>query len=553
MKKEDKTPSLTIEEVKVLQQRAEQGEYGVDSVLIAILARLVISLWKIIEEKKISISRLKRLLFGPSSEKRNSSAQQSNQSISSSQKIKETISENSLSQSNPILTQIGEDKSNIEPIENKKKRPGHGRKAASEYTGAKLEICKNLNLRPGDKCPSLTCGGKIHDPEEWSSFIRLEGSPVINGTHYKREVLRCSRCGDRYTAPLPEAITEEKYTPSADATIAIMKYFTSMPFARLENLQLMYGIPLPSSIQFERCESVANIAHPIYLQLQRDTANNDIIHVDDTTARILSLMKENKLLPEKERKGIHTTGITTTIGNHQIAFYISGRRHSGENLGVLMLRREEGLEEPMIVGDAASKNFVGAFKKIIVGCLVHGRRKFIEIEGFYEEKAKRVIFDLAAVYKIEDETILMTPQQRLEHHQKLSKPIMEDLKKWMEDELTQHQTEPNSSLGRAMKYMLRHWVKLTRFLEIPKAPLDNNKAEAILRKIVLNRKNSLFFKTEHGAAIADVLISVIETCYINGVNAYDYLITLINNARQVRAAPSQWMPWNYHLQKEKTA
>jgi hypothetical protein len=139
----------------------------------------------------------------------------------------------------------------------------------------------------------------------------------------------------------------------------------------------------------------------------------------------------------------------------------------------------------------------------------------------------------------------MTPEQRLRFHQEHSQPLMDTLQQWMEAELAEHRTEPNSGLGKAIRYMLRHWEPLTLFLREPGAPLDNNVVERALKKAILHRKNSLFYKTPHGAAVGDLYMSLIHTCELNRVDPFDYLTQLQRHAELLTANPSGWMPWNY--------
>jgi hypothetical protein len=130
---------------------------------------------------------------------------------------------------------------------------------------------------------------------------------------------------------------------------------------------------------------------------------------------------------------------------------------------------------------------------------------------------------------------------------------MEELKQYMDDLINVDKKEPNSALGKAIRYMNNHWSQLMRFLEVAGCPLDNNFIERCLRKAVILRKNSLFFKTEHGAQIGDVLTSIIGTCNLNNVNPFHYLITLMKNKKDVRSHPQLWLPWNYQRQQSKTA
>src|SRR5205823_284418 len=105
--------------------------------------------------------------------------------------------------------------------------------------------------------------------------------------------------------------------------------------------------------------------------------------------------------------------------------------------------------------------------------------------------------------------------------------------------------EVNSGLGKAIKYLQNHWTKLTLFLRHAGAPLDNNICERALKKIVLHRKNALFFRTLNGAAVGDLYTSLIHTCELNDVNAFDYLVALQQHPADVAARPADWMPWNY--------
>ena len=105
--------------------------------------------------------------------------------------------------------------------------------------------------------------------------------------------------------------------------------------------------------------------------------------------------------------------------------------------------------------------------------------------------------------------------------------------------------EPNSSLGKAIVYMQAHWETLTRFLSVPGAPLDNNLVERALKLFIRQRKNSLFYATEHSAYIASVLTSLIATCLQAGVNALDSLVALQEHRAAVCADPAAWLPWTY--------
>ena len=130
---------------------------------------------------------------------------------------------------------------------------------------------------------------------------------------------------------------------------------------------------------------------------------------------------------------------------------------------------------------------------------------------------------------------------------------MEDLHGWLQAQLAQKKTEPNSALGKAINYMLRHWSGLTVFLRQPGSPIDNNLCEQVLKRAVLHRKNALFYRTLNGADVGDLFMSLIHTCELGGANSFHYLTELQRHAPQVAANPSQWMPWNYRETLERSA
>ena len=138
----------------------------------------------------------------------------------------------------------------------------------------------------------------------------------------------------------------------------------------------------------------------------------------------------------------------------------------------------------------------------------------------------------------------MTPDERLQWHVPKSQPLMDELKKWLKARLDNKEVEPNSSLGGAINYMLKRWDALTRFLQIAGAPLDSNIVERALKRAIVHRKNSLY-KTENGARVGDMLMSLIHTCELAGVNPFDYLVTILRHAEHAEEHPVRWMPWNY--------
>ena len=147
----------------------------------------------------------------------------------------------------------------------------------------------------------------------------------------------------------------------------------------------------------------------------------------------------------------------------------------------------------------------------------------------------------------------MSPEQRLKFHQANSGPKMDELKAWLIAQIEERKVEPNSGLGEAITYMLKYWNELTLFLRQPGTPLDNNVCEQALKKAILHRKNAYFYKTENGARVGDLFMSLIHTCELNGVNPFDYLTELQKHADELCAHPAEWTPWNYHQTLQQSA
>ena len=248
-----------------------------------------------------------------------------------------------------------------------------------------------------------------------------------------------------------------------------------------------------------------------------------------------------------ERRGRFTSGIVSTNVGRQIALFFSGRQHAGENLAHVLARRVADLGPPIQMCDALSRNLPADLRTILAHCLAHGRRQFVDVAERFPTPCRHVLDQLAEVYKNDAlaRAQELSPEARLQYHQAHSGPVLERLKAWLNAQFTDRLVEPNSALGEAITYLLKHWEKLTLFLRQPGAPLDNNVCERALKRAILHRRNALFFKTCHGAHVGDVFMSLIHTCQLCGANPFDYLTALQNHAAELSANPARWMPWNY--------
>jgi hypothetical protein len=438
----------------------------------------------------------------------------------------------------------------------KPKPPGHGKNGAASYVGSEIIPVPVEGLKAGDVCPECEKGKLYEWRPKGGKVLRITGESPIKARIYHLQKLRCALCAKIYSAQLPDEAGDKKYDAESGAMLAVLKYGTGMPFYRLQSLQDNHGIPLPASTQWEVVRDVSIKVFPVYYQLLMEAAQGEVIHNDDTTVKILELMEENQNQAKtgknnpsdrNERKGMFTTGIVSKIKGYQIALYFSGREHAGENLKLLLKNRLSSLPPPIQMCDALSRNTSDEFETILANCLAHGRRNFVDTLDVFPGESRHVIEQLGEVYR--NDAIAkaqeMTPGQRLEFHQEKSGPIMDKLKEWFERQFKEKKVEPNSSLGKAINYMNRHWDKLTLFLRVEGAPLDNNAVERSLKMAILNRKNAYFYKTLNGAHTGDIFMSIIQTCKLARINAFEYLTELQKHSKDVGANPSEWLPWNY--------
>ncbi|HMH63411.1 MAG TPA: IS66 family transposase [Bradyrhizobium sp.] len=423
-------------------------------------------------------------------------------------------------------------------------RAGHGRNGAAAFTGANKVTVAHATLHSGDLCPECR-RGKVYRQKEPATLVRFVGHAPLEATVFEMERLRCNACGEVFTADEPQTAGAAKYDETAVAMIALLKYGTGVPFKRLERLQEHLGMPLPATTQWDLVAAAAQPMRPVLEESIRQAAQGSVLHNDDTGMRILRLTRE----PGDKRTGTFTSGIVSMVGAWTIALFFTGWKHAGENIAEVLKQRARELPAPIQMCDALSRNRpkLEGVEPLMANCLAHGRRQVVEVAENFPEECRYVLETLRDVYRHDAlaREQGLSPEDRLRFHQEHSGPLMKRLHEWMETQLAEHKTEPNSGLGKAISYLLNHWPKLTLFLRQSAAPIDNNIVERALKKAILNRKNALFYKTLNGAGVGDLFMSLIHTCELNGVNPFDYLTELQRHSEELKQKPSEWMPWNY--------
>lgn len=451
------------------------------------------------------------------------------------------------------------------PKSNNRKGSNHGPNGQKDYPNAEVKYHSLENLKAGDPCPEDGCTGKVYKYDD-GIYIKVKGQPIAEVVINKTQKLRCNLCQKIFEADFADK-DSAKYDSRMVALIVVLKYLMSMPFFRITRFLEQFKIPFPASTQWDLVDGLAQKLEFFWIYWIELSVESKTFCIDDTTGKVLTLIKENKersaankaeevtgktakKTKDSPRVEICTSGILCELScGHKLSLFFTGRKNAGENLDVLLEKRSSS-EPAVVMADAHSKNKPEVEANLIWAlCLSHGRRKFIDIENDFKDEVKKVIKWIKLIYENEDycKKEKLSPSERLQYHRKNSLPVVKDLYEWFDEVIKNRLVEPNSSLGESIAYMNKKNRKeeFSRFCEIEGAPLDNNDLERLQRTIVLNIKNWMFYKNERGARVGDIFTSITKSCEIEGVNPMEYLVALDTNIEKVKLNPAAWMPWNY--------
>ena len=433
------------------------------------------------------------------------------------------------------------------------KRKGHGRIGASEYPHARRIHVEHDCLHWGDTCPGCA-HGTLYQLREPERIVRVVGQAPLAAIAWECDRLRCSGCGGVFTAVAPTEAQGPKYDERAVAMLALLRYGAGMPLHRLDRLQRNLETPVPASTQWEVVRDHVDALVPIYDELHRIAACGRVLHNDDTSIRILELMGKRRVelveageLPDPDRTGLFTTAVISVTDAGPIALFFSGRKHAGENFTSLLERRDPALPSPIHMCDGLDRNRPRGHLVLENNCLAHGRRHIVDEVDNFPTECRHVLEQLGKVFEHEAtcRKQVLSDDERLAFHQRESGPVMAALEPWLRAELDDKRIEPNSGLGEAFRYLLKRWTKLTLFLRVPGAPLDNNVCERALKMAIRHRNNSLFYRTMRGAKVGDVYMTLIYTAQLHRENPFEYLVALLVHQADVAADPAAWLPWTF--------
>ncbi len=358
-------------------------------------------------------------------------------------------------------------------------------------------------------CPK--CGGDAFAPlgDGKPSSITEYVPGYFRKRIYRREKLAC-RCGEHIiTAPVPDKVFDRsQYGPGFMAHLVVCKCCDSIPFYRLEKQFKRLGIPMSRSTMTSLFHRAGELLTPLAKRILAMVAASPIVLADETSERMQS----------SEKRGY----IWTFIAGNYIAYRFSSDR-SGDTPKEVLGGTTGTLVVDMYTGYNAVTGVAGRER---AGCLAHARRKFFDALPYAPEF--QTALDLVReIYIVEHEvrSKQLAPDQYATMRWEQSLPWMDKLYVWLAQQRGRH--PPKSKPAVAIRYAMRNWQALTRFIRDTRIPPDNNRSEAALRVVALGRKNFLFVGHPKAGNHLAALYTVVATADAHGVDPLAYLTDIL--------------------------
>jgi len=402
-------------------------------------------------------------------------------------------------------------------------------------------------------CPK--CGNKLH---EMKIEIRRELIVIpaqVKVKHHKKQVYACRTCdtegtsGTIIAAKAPEPVISGSLVgPSLLAFLMDNKYKQALPLYRQEKSFIDYGVDISrQNMATWIIEGTNRWLKSIYNVMHEELIKEPVIHADETPLNVLD---------EKNNKTNYMwLYASTERGDKKIYLYdyqkSRAQKHPKEFL--------EGFAGYLQTDGYAAYDNVENI--INVGCMAHAKRKFNDVlksapkdAKFSNSKAYEGLKFFKEIYKFEKEykEKELTAEEIYIQRQTKTKPVLDKFKAWLD--IQAKQTLPKSKLGQAIKYNLKQWEKLTRFIDDGRLNIDNNLAERAIKPFVIGRKNWLFAKSTKGAISSAIVYSIIETAKANNLKTFQYLTYLFEKLPNIdlkdQTQLDACLPWSKKLPEE---
>ena len=406
----------------------------------------------------------------------------------------------------------------------KKKPKGHGPRSQPRLPVIERVFELDKSQRECD-----VCGGELSEMK--GQFEESEVVTVVQRSFVvecqRRQKYRC-RCNQNVvTAPGPKKLQPGgRYSAEFAVEVAVSKYLDHLPLERQVRMMRREGLDIDSQTLWDQLNRLAGYLEPTYEALGRRVLQSPLIHADETR---WPLMGSNK----KKKK---SAGCVWGLATPEIAFYRmlptksteDGRKVLGDYRGIAVVDGYAVYEVLARAGPGLQ----------LAHCWAHTKRKFDEAKEHYPQACSEVLHLISKLYDVErcvpgpfpgDEE---AQQLRYRLRQERSKPILETIRDWA----MKQRALPRSQFGKAVRYMLKRWDKLSMFVDNPLIPPDNNHAERALRGPVVGRKNHYGCRSKRGTEVAALFYTLCETAKLQNIEPRAYLLRAARAAIQNPAA-----------------
>ncbi|MFQ5506705.1 MAG: IS66 family transposase [Planctomycetota bacterium] len=375
---------------------------------------------------------------------------------------------------------------------------------------------------PEDQCTCEHCGELMpvigHDPVVKFGF-RPEFLYALRFLLEKR-ACKCGKGIAKAKVP-PHAIPRCKALPDLLAYVIVSKFMDGLPLHRQSKRFARHGLEVGDTTLGEWCRQTADVLAPVALVMLRQIRNEEYLQVDETSLRV-------------QAKGGCEKGWLWAYGKPHDQVYFDFRPSRSRDGPAEVLEGFSGKIQSD--GFSVYDRGIGDGELLRFACWAHTRRYFHEAKDKSKKRAGKILKFIQKLYRVEREARDggLSAEQRRAHRQEHATPILDAI----HSSLVAYSNEPNflpkSELGRGVKYALRRWEGLTRYVEHGDVEIDNNLCENSMRLVAVTRKNFLFAGSEAGAERAALFFSLLESCRRLGINPHEYLTDVLTRLPEIQ-------------------